>query len=95
MIDEIEQQANVIIIPLIDSVEENSIDSRSTISNDTEGQIPRITIPLRVDWALIVNHQSFGVEYKDFIRKENFYQLILTCFFVMNFRERIRWRSRD
>lgn len=72
MIDSIQKKADVILTPLVDCVEENSIDTRSTTSNDDDTQTRPITIALREDWASIIHHRSSPEEYKDFIRRDNF-----------------------
>ena len=67
----IEEKYQVTIAPSVDSVEENSIDTRSTTSTQSEIQTHPTTITLRPDWALIVSHRVFRTKYIAFIRKKD------------------------
>lgn len=67
----IQEKYQVIITPFVDSVDENSIDTRSTTSTEYEIQTHRTTISLRLDWALIANHPVFKGKYIDFIRNKD------------------------
>lgn len=71
MKDRIEKSYEIIITPFFDNVDENSIDTRSTTSNEHDIQTRRTTITLRPDWALILNHRIFKEKYTDFIRNQD------------------------
>jgi hypothetical protein len=77
-IDYIQNRFDVRIIPIIDSVDENSSDTRSNVSREPEAKSHSTTIKLRDDWALIAGHRTFKIEYKEFIRnylQKNFFFL--------------------
>jgi hypothetical protein len=74
-VDVIQNKFNVTINPIIDCVDENSIDTRSTVSIEPETKPHRTTIALRSDWALIAGHRSFKIEYREFIRNYLFFNL--------------------
>jgi hypothetical protein len=79
----------VTIIPLIDCVDENSIDTRPDDSNGHADRSRSTTIKLRDDWALIAGHRNFKVEYKEFIR--NYLSSFQSEFIFLYLRSSIRW----
>ena len=70
IVDSIQKKFQVTINPIIDSVDENSIDTRSNVSSEYEIRSRQTTIKLREDWTLIAAHPKFKLEYKDFIRND-------------------------
>jgi hypothetical protein len=82
-IDYIQNRFAVRIIPIIDSVDENSSDTRSNVSREPEAKSHSTTIKLRDDWALIAGHRTFKIEYKEFIR--NYLQKKLLFYLKLSF----------